>query len=323
MTSRLSLAAQEGLFDPGARSTLIFGARAHDDLTLFDPAATTVVQGNWPEHKGLIQKGFDVSIEAPDKAETVVVIVPRSKGLARHWIAQAMQVATQRVIVDGQKTDGIESLARELRAMGEVTGSFAKAHGKTIVLKPGAALPGWLDPAPRKTAIGFHTRQGVFSADRIDPGSRLLAAGLPRLVGHVVDLGAGWGYLSHHILVQPSVSMLDLVEADWSALDCAKLNVPDPRAAFHWADARDWKPEHPADIVVTNPPFHTGRKAEPDLGIAFIASAAAILAPKGSLYLVANRHLPYEAALVEHFKDVEEIDGDPPYKILRGTRPRR
>ncbi|MFQ6551110.1 class I SAM-dependent methyltransferase [Aestuariibius insulae] len=323
MTSRLSLAAEDGLFDASDAATVIFGARASDDLTSFDPSKTTVVQGMWPDHKALLQRGFETVVDAPDTADIAVVLLPRSKGLARHWIAQAMQIAKSRVIVDGQKTDGIDSLARELRTMGTVIDSFAKAHGKTVVLEPGAALPGWLDPAPRKTTTGFYTRQGVFSADRIDPGSRLFAAALPRLVGHVVDLGAGWGYLSHHILVQNSVSILDLVEADKSALDCAKLNVPDPRASFHWADARDWRPSGAVDVVVSNPPFHTGRKAEPDLGIAFITSAARILAPKGSLFLVANRHLPYEAALVEHFKDVEEIDGDPAYKILRGTRPRR
>ncbi len=98
---------------------------------------------------------------------------------------------------------------------------------------------------------------------------------------------------------------LDLVEADHDALDCARRNLDDPRARFHWADATTWTPETRPDAVVTNPPFHVGRAADPSLGRAFIAAAARILAPSGSLWLVANRHLPYEATLTDHFARIE------------------
>jgi 16S rRNA (guanine1207-N2)-methyltransferase len=37
-----------------------------------------------------------------------------------------------------------------------------------------------------------------------------------------------------------------------------------------------------------------------------------MLAPDGVLWLVANRHLPYDAALSEAFLEVETIGGDAP-----------
>jgi 16S rRNA (guanine1207-N2)-methyltransferase len=41
------------------------------------------------------------------------------------------------------------------------------------------------------------TRPGVFSADGPDPASQALAAHLPeKLPTRMVDLGAGWGWLS-------------------------------------------------------------------------------------------------------------------------------
>ena len=58
------------------------------------------------------------------------------------------------------------------------------------------------------------------------------------------------------------------------------------------------------DAVVMNPPFHTGRTAEPGLGQAFITAAARLLAPQGQLWMVANRHLPYETALGGQFAHV-------------------
>ncbi len=162
----------------------------------------------------------------------------------------------------------------------------------------------------------------MFSAEKVDHGSGLLAAALPeRLPASITDLGAGWGWLAAKILARPGVEVLHLVEADCAALDCARRNVTDPRARFHWEDATRFRPEAPVDAVVMNPPFHVGRAADPALGAAFIAAAASMLAPAGRLWMVANRHLPYEAVLARHFREVAEIGGDSGFKLLMAARP--
>ena len=68
--------------------------------------------------------------------------------------------------------------------------------------------------------------------------------------------------------------------------------------------------------VVTNPPFHRGRKADPGLGQAIIRAAAAALRPGGRLVLVANRQLPYEAELARSFGAVEQLALDGGFKVL-------
>ncbi len=77
------------------------------------------------------------------------------------------------------------------------------------------------------------------------------------------------------------------------------------------------------DCVVMNPPFHTGRQGEPQLGRAFIEAAANMLSPRGEVWMVANRHLPYETALQKHFRQSAEIGGDNRFKILHAELPRR
>jgi 16S rRNA (guanine1207-N2)-methyltransferase len=77
------------------------------------------------------------------------------------------------------------------------------------------------------------------------------------------------------------------------------------------------------DMVVSNPPFHTTRDGNPDLGRGFIATAARILKPRGQLLMVANRHLPYEAELDAKFGLVEELPGSGAFKIIRASRPKR
>ena len=143
----------------------------------------------------------------------------------------------------------------------------------------------------------FTTEPGIFSTAHIDPGSALLATLIPHsLRGHVADLGAGWGYLSRIALEKsPKISRIDLFEADARALRCAGKNVPHP-ATFHWHDVTCGLPQ-PYDHIITNPPFHTGQSKDTDLGKAFLTAAAAALKRGGTLHLVANRQLPYEAHL--------------------------
>ena len=46
-----------------------------------------------------------------------------------------------------------------------------------------------------------------------------------------------------------------------------------------------------------------------------------MLTAGGVLWIVANRHLPYERVLLETFREVEEVGGDTAFKISRAARP--
>ncbi len=324
--SRLSYAvASGGLVLPDSGPVVLYGAPGDADLPVAAERAR-VVQGFRPDAEAWEARGLPVSPALPDKAAAVIVTLPRARDLAEDRIARAAALATDLVVVDGAKTDGIEAIAKALRSRVEVLGQVSKAHGKCLWFRaPGAAqaLSGWRRPDRLDTPDGI-TAPGVFSADGADPASVALAAALPAtLKGRVADLGAGWGWLSREILSRSGVTSLDLVEADHSALACARANVTDPRAAFHWADATRWAPAAPLDAVIMNPPFHRGRRADPALGRAFIEASARVLAPHGQLWLVANRHLPYETALDTLFRDTTEIGGDSRFKILQAARKRR
>ncbi len=255
-------------------------------------------------------------------APSALIHLPRAKDAARAAIAQAAH-DVDLLIIDGQKTDGIESILKAVKARAEILGVVSKAHGKTFwFASKGTDFSDWKG-APREVAGGFMTLPGVFSADGPDKGSEALVDALPALSGHVVDLGGGWGFLARHVLTNPEVTHLDLVEEDADALTCARQNLPDPRAAFHWGDATIFKSARLVDHVVMNPPFHKGRNGVPALGMAFIRQAATILAPTGTLWLVANRHLPYEDELGRAFREVEALTGTQSFKVIRAAKPHR
>ncbi len=322
--SRLSLALESGVLAlPESGRIAVFNPQTSIDLSALKKAQVFVVQDFYPVHQAFLKRGFTTAPKPEGDFAAAVVFLPRAKAEARALVAEASRVTCGGVIViDGQKTDGIMPMLKALKTRVDVAGTISKAHGKLIWFSGGD----FSDWAAQDTEVegGFITRPGVFSAAGPDKGSQALLAALPeRLKGHGADLGAGWGYLSKAILEREDVTKLDLVEADLAALNCARMNVTDPRAMFHWADAGAWKPEKELNFVVSNPPFHTGRKGDPDIGRAFIRASAAMLTPSGQLWMVANRHLPYEAELDAVFRHVSEAGGSPGFKVLHAVRPRR
>ena len=314
--ARLTLAFDTGLARGDGPVALLHPPVGFDLAGLPTPL---IIQPHVALNAAWHNQGFDCDVVLPDRRFALAVVCcTRSKQQTADLIAQAAACADI-VVVDGQKIDGVDSHYKTLRKLTRVKGMITKAHGRLFWFA-GMQLPSLR--AVDQNFRGFITQSGVFSAGAVDSASALLAEALPEhLAGDVLDLGAGWGYLSAEIVKRVGVTRLDLVEADYFALDCAKRNLCDPRAKFHWADARDWTGVY--DAVVMNPPFHTGREGDPELGRAFITAARSCLRPKGTLYMVANRHLPYETTLEQCFAKVLELPGNGRFKLFQASRPKR
>ncbi|MEQ6249136.1 methyltransferase [Sulfitobacter sp. HNIBRBA3233] len=326
LDKRLPLALDSGGLEwPEEGRIAVFSPADEVDLSDLPRDRVQIIQGFRPSHDLWAERGYDTVVTCEGRYAAAVVCLPRAKSEARALIAGAAEVCDGIVVIDGQKTDGVDSILKAMKQRVTVHGPVTKAHGKLFWLSSPAAdcFVDWQD-GPTLTEGGFWTAPGVFSADSVDLASALLADALPETLGaHVADLGAGWGFLAAHILTREDVEVVHLVEAQHIALECARRNVVDDRAVFHWADATTWSPAHRMDSVVMNPPFHQGRAAEPQIGQAFVASAARLLAPQGHLWMVANRHLPYETELKRHFAQVEEIGGDARFKLFHAARPQR
>jgi 16S rRNA (guanine1207-N2)-methyltransferase len=308
---------------PDAGMIAVYGPSKGDDLSALPHDRVEVATGFRPDYDAFKAQGYAVRHAGGGVYGAAVVCLPRAKADARGMLARAVAEVSPggAIAVDGQKTDGIDAMLRDLRARVPVSEALSKAHGKLFTIAGGADLAAWT--AAAQQVDGFQTFPGVFSADGPDAGSALLAAALPALKGRVADLGAGWGYLSRAILLSDGVRSLDLVEADFVALTCAEANVVDPRARFHWADVTVFRPDTLMDAVVMNPPFHVGRTADPALGMAFIKTAKKMLTPGGSLFMVANRMLPYDKLLPTLFREVIDLGGTNAFRLTQARAPIR
>ena len=69
-----------------------------------------------------------------------------------------------------------------------------------------------------------------------------------------------------------------------------------------------------------NPPFHDAGEEDKGLGAAFIRKAAAGLRTGGRLWMVANKHLPYEAVLEAAFKRVTPLAEANGFKVVLAVK---
>jgi 16S rRNA (guanine1207-N2)-methyltransferase len=224
------------------------------------------------------------------------------------------------------KDKGGSRLGDELTALGCSFEESGKRHHRICVgARPEAPIG--LDEAiaagaPRFVeTLGLWSQPGVFSWDRLDPGSALLIETLPALAGRGADFGCGIGVLSHAVLKSSKVKALTLIDVDRRAVEAARRNVDDSRVDLRWADLRT-APAGLAnlDFVVMNPPFHQGGIEDQGLGQSFVATAAKVLRRGGSLWLVANRHLPYEGVLKPLFARVEVRAEERGFKVFEARR---
>ncbi len=331
--SRLNIALERSeLVLPQTGEIAVFRAQTDFNYDVLPANRRRFFNSFKPQHDGLQVQG-PAAPDVPKEGQfgASLVHITRSKQETLGLIAKAL-LATEAgglVIVDGNRTDGIDSIHKHCKSHLPPDGSLAKHHGRIFWIRRPVVLPdpvlAWRDDLNlARNKDGFFSAPGMFSPARADPGSLLLAAHFDtRIAGDVADLGAGWGWLSAAALkTAPDIRRIDLFEAEKTALEAARQNIADPRATFHWADVVQMDTDPRYDAILCNPPFHQGRAATPSLGLSFIETAARLLKPKGTLWLVANRQLPYEATLDARFAHIQTLEETHHFKAILAARPK-
>jgi 16S rRNA (guanine1207-N2)-methyltransferase len=274
---------------------------------------------------------------ADERFALVLVLPPRQRDESRALFARALRHTAPggTVLVAMANAEGAKSGEADLQKLAGPVQQLSKHKCRVFWATPGegavdqALLEQWLAlDAPREIAGGYVSRPGLFAWDRVDRASALLAEHLPGdLHGRVADLGAGYGYLACQLIARcPRIGAVDLYEAEARALEPARANLARAQrdagrelaVEVHWHDVTRGLPGC-YDAIVSNPPFHQGRADLPELGRAFITSAAEALQPDGRLLLVANRHLPYEAHLGQRFETVRTLMTQDGFKVIEAT----
>lgn len=284
----------------------------------------------------------------------MVVHAPASVIERRRVLALALRALAPGapLVAIAHNTKGGTRLVKELEAFGCSVTSEHKRHHRIVRAVRPEHVHGLQEAIDDGDAIflpdlGLWSQPGLFNWDRIDPGSALLLEHLPVTTGCGADLGCGIGVLARAVREKNPLAEMHLIDIDARALDIARRNVPGDGIFLHWADVRATQvadatspsprgekemSSAPAllrtlpsglDFVVCNPPFHDGGEEDKSLGKVFINRAAEMLRPGGTLWLTANRHLPYEAVLTSAFESVEPVADKSGFKIYAAKKAAR
>lgn len=176
----------------------------------------------------------------------------------------------------------------------------------------------------RENAVQHFTSQpGIYGWNKIDKGSEILTDYLPdTLKGTGADFGCGYGYLADALLKKnENISALHCIDADWRAVQACRINLEaashNAQISFMWEDLT--KPVAGLgnlDFIIMNPPFHEGKTTSSMIGKSFIETAHHSLRNGGSLYMVANAHLPYEEILRARFKTIKAPHEGQGFKVF-------
>lgn len=164
--------------------------------------------------------------------------------------------------------------------------------------------------------IHLDTDAGVFSPDRVDPGTKLLLMELPELAaGPVVDLGCGYGPIACTVALRHPELTVVAVDVNPRARELCVRNAAAAGVDVTVLD-RDQADELTGiGTIVSNPPIRIGKAALHDLLVDWLGR----LHPAGHAYLVVNKHLGADSLarwLAERGHHVDRMASRQGYRVL-------
>ncbi|MEV4007874.1 methyltransferase [Actinomadura sp. NPDC049753] len=167
--------------------------------------------------------------------------------------------------------------------------------------------------------LRLDTDSGMFSPDRVDPGTRVLLETVPPppAAGDLLDLGCGYGPIAITMAKRsPQASVLG-VDVNRKALAMAESNANAAgldNVRFTLADDAD--PGLRFAAIWSNPPIRIGKAALHDLLLTWLPR----LAPGGLAHLVVQKHLGSDSLqkwLAAQGFPTERIASRSAYRVLR------
>ena len=292
-------------------------AQADDKLLVINPDGSALSFLNadaWCFHAGHASD-WPLSycqIQPPNLAHYagVLLIVAKEHAL-NHYIVQQLAALPAGVPIwlAGENRGGINTLVKKFpasfcRVTKVASGNHCQLYQTTVLTQQPAANPSdYVEPIQIELSdLTFEliSLPGVFSKQRLDEGTRLLLETLPKsLPTPILDFACGNGVIARalHQRQQPRLIACDV---NPMAVAAANENLKDCDASVLLADGMPTLPE-PVGCIVSNPPFHTGLRTDYTIAQRFIKAAYQQLKQGGSLYIVANRFLPWQEVIEQTF----------------------
>ncbi|MFT4231703.1 MAG: methyltransferase, partial [Leucobacter sp.] len=102
--------------------------------------------------------------------------------------------------------------------------------------------------------------------------------------------------------------------------DAHGSRTPSPGLRVHRADALEAVPDGWAELILLNPPFHTGSTVHAGVAHRLIRACRRALAPGGELRIVFNSHLRYRPLVEREIGATRQLARDRTFTVLSARR---
>lgn len=283
-------------------------------------------------------QNLQLSRELVVSSRIVVLRLPRSLEQLEQWAALIAAHADDDVLVLAGGR-----IKHMTLSMNETLGKFftqveaSLAEQKSRVLRArGPKKQAALDALTSWPKSEYHAdvdltvcaQGGAFAGISIDIGTYDLLAVLDRVSGQqgmrIIDFGCGTGVLAAQISKLRPTATVIASDQSAAAVESAKAtmeanNLSD-RVTVVRDDGLSSQEDRSADLILFNPPFHSGAAVHAGTSLRLFAEAGRVLKPGGELWVVANRHLSYKPALRKLVGETREVRRTPKFTVTKSIK---
>lgn len=267
--------------------------------------------------------------EQQSQFDLLLLFIPKAKQETEYLLANLMPHLKENaeIVLVGEKKCGIKSAASLLKPYTDNSNSIDSArHCSVIYAQLTKAVPPfkqeqWIKEyqlSIKNTSLTICSLPGVFSYGELDKGTELLLNNLAEnLSGEGLDFGCGAGVISCYLLIKHQDLKLDLIDINAYALASAKLTLQKNNlTANTFASNVFSNVEKQYDLLISNPPFHSGKETNYEAAETFINQSTKYLKKRGRLTIVANKFLRYEPLLSSCYAQIDKDAENNKFKVL-------
>lgn len=310
----------------GARDVRVHTDRLTGELALAANAERVGLSGSYSVH------GLDADLLGG--ARVVLLQLPRSlSALDEVAAAVARWAAPDVTLLAGGRVKHMTRAMNDVlaRYFEDVSAGLGRQKSRVLTARaPRADAAGGPDRYPERERhddydLTLCAHGAAFAGTKVDLGTRFLLEHLPQTkpdAVDVVDLGCGTGLVA--AVVARSRPGTRVLATDESAAAVASARATAEANGVACTVMRDlglsMQPDAGADLVLLNPPFHSGATVHPGVARPLFAEAARVLRPGGELWTVYNSHLEHKGTLAGLVGRTEQVGRNRTFTVTRSTK---